>query len=45
MMLKGLKSYAPESELELGLEDLSLETSMGGSSILLMGVGCSESKI
>lgn len=45
MMLRGFKYDAPKSEHELGLEYLALETLMGGSSIVLMDVGCSESEI
>lgn len=37
MMLRGLESEEPESELELVLEDLALETLTGGSRITLMG--------
>lgn len=45
MILRELKYDAPESELKLGIEGLALETSIGGLSIILMGVGCSESEI
>lgn len=44
-MFRGLKSNELELKLELVLKDLALETSMGGSSITLMGNGCSELEI
>lgn len=40
-----LKYDAPESKHELELEDLALETSIDGSSIVLMGCGSSKSEI